>query len=152
MMEKFEFVQYSAALAVSGKWKGTSREKFYKNKLGWESLNLRRWNRRIVLFFKIVNNLTPEKKAANSTASTIYRLRRQATIGQIRTITTSFVSSFYPNCLSEWNKLDSEIRQLLTLACLKRSFIHSLVPYPTSLHHSRPERLGNSNTPSGGSE
>ena len=41
MMEKLESVQHSAALAVTGAWKGTSREKLY-NELGWESLNLRR--------------------------------------------------------------------------------------------------------------
>ena len=33
-MEKLESVQYSAALAVTGAWKGTSREKLY-NELGW---------------------------------------------------------------------------------------------------------------------
>ena len=40
-MEKLESVQYSAALAVTGAWKGASRDKLY-NELGWESLNLRR--------------------------------------------------------------------------------------------------------------
>ena len=35
-MEKIESVQYSAALAVSGAWRGTSREKLYAE-LGWES-------------------------------------------------------------------------------------------------------------------
>ena len=58
-MEKLESVLYSAALAVTGAWRGTSREKLY-NELGWESLNLRRWSRRIVMFYKIVNNVTPE--------------------------------------------------------------------------------------------
>ena len=38
-MEKLESVQYSAALAVTGAWKGTSRDKLY-GELGWESLNL----------------------------------------------------------------------------------------------------------------
>ena len=58
-MEKIESVQYSAALAVSGAWRGTSREKLYAE-LGWESLSLRRWSRRLTLFFKIANNLTPD--------------------------------------------------------------------------------------------
>ena len=39
-MEKLETVQYSTALAVTGAWKGASRETLY-NELGWESLNLR---------------------------------------------------------------------------------------------------------------
>ena len=56
-MEKLESTQYSAALAVTGAWKGTSREKLY-DELGWESLNPRRWSRRLILFYKIVNDLT----------------------------------------------------------------------------------------------
>ena len=55
LMGKLESVQYSAALAVTGAWRGTSQEKLYAE-LGWESLNFRRWNRRLTLFFKIVNN------------------------------------------------------------------------------------------------
>ena len=52
-MEKLESVQYSAALAITSAWTGTSRDKLY-DELLWESLNLRRWSRRLVLFYKIV--------------------------------------------------------------------------------------------------
>ena len=38
LIGKLESVQYSAALAVTGAWRGTSQEKFYAE-LGWESLN-----------------------------------------------------------------------------------------------------------------
>ena len=34
LMQKIESVQYSAALAVTGTWRGTSREKLYCE-LGW---------------------------------------------------------------------------------------------------------------------
>ena len=57
-MEKLAAVQYSAAIAVTGTWRGTSREKLYAE-LGWESLSSRRWSRRLTLFYKIMNNLTP---------------------------------------------------------------------------------------------
>ena len=56
-MEKLESVQYSAALAVTGTSRGTSRANLYAE-LGWESLNLRRWSRRLTLLYKIVNNLS----------------------------------------------------------------------------------------------
>ena len=39
-MEKLQSVQYSAGLALTGAWKGTSREKMYEE-LGWESLSMR---------------------------------------------------------------------------------------------------------------
>ena len=56
--EKFESVQYSAAFAVTGSWKGTFRDKLY-GEFGWESLRSRGWSRRLTLFYKIINNLTP---------------------------------------------------------------------------------------------
>ena len=41
-----ESVQYSAALAVSGAWKGTNMYRLYEE-LGWEPLCYRRWQRRL---------------------------------------------------------------------------------------------------------
>ena len=41
LMERLESVQYSAGLAITGAWKGTLRNKIYKE-LGGESLNDRR--------------------------------------------------------------------------------------------------------------
>lgn len=40
LMEKLESVQYSAALAITKTWRGTSRVKLYAE-LGWESLDCR---------------------------------------------------------------------------------------------------------------
>ena len=51
-MEKLESIQYSAILAVTVAWKGTSHVKMY-GELGWESLNLRRSYRRLVLFIEL---------------------------------------------------------------------------------------------------
>ena len=51
-MDKLESIQYTAALAVTSAWKGTSREKLYRE-LEWESLNLSSWSRRLILFYKI---------------------------------------------------------------------------------------------------
>ena len=53
LMEKLESVQYSAARAITGAWRRTSREKLY-TELGWESLSCRRWCRRLTSFFKII--------------------------------------------------------------------------------------------------
>ena len=55
--QKLEFIQYNAALAVTGAFRGTSREKLY-NELGLESLSDRRWYRRLVFFYKIINGLS----------------------------------------------------------------------------------------------
>ena len=41
-LEKLESVEYLGALAASKAWKGTSKERLYKE-LGWESLSARKW-------------------------------------------------------------------------------------------------------------
>ena len=51
-MKELESVQYQAALAVTGAWKGSSRLKLYKE-LGWESLHQRRYFRRITQFSRL---------------------------------------------------------------------------------------------------
>ena len=121
--------QYSAALAVTGAWKGTSREKLYAE-LGWESLNLRRWSRRLVLFYKIVNDMTPEymRYPIPQLQESTYNLRRPVTIGQICARTESFKSSFYPNCLSEWDELDPEIKFSTSVSVFKKRILSLIGP------------------------
>ena len=56
--EKIESIQYNACLAVTGTIRGTSKEKLYQ-KLGLESVKLRRWHRKLCLFYKIFKNISP---------------------------------------------------------------------------------------------
>ena len=48
---KIESIQYNACLAIRGAIRGTSREKIYQE-LGLESLQFRRWYRKLCLFYK----------------------------------------------------------------------------------------------------
>ena len=57
--KRLESVQYSAALAVSGAWKGTNMDRLYEE-LDWEPLYYRRWQRRLTHFYKLVNLQTPQ--------------------------------------------------------------------------------------------
>ena len=50
--QKVEYLQYNAALAITGAVRGTSREKIYQE-LGLEPLQQRRRYRKLCLFFKI---------------------------------------------------------------------------------------------------
>ena len=102
LMEKLESVQYSAARAISGTWKGTSREKLYAE-LDWESLSSHRWSRRLTSCYKFINSLTPEYTTdpIPPQQQSRYSLRNQDVIGRIRARTEKFQSSFYPHCLSE---------------------------------------------------
>ena len=129
LVEKLESVQYSAALAVTGTWRGTSREKLY-TELGWESLSSRRWSRRLTLFYKIINNLSPAytKDPIPPLHQSQYSLRCQDVIGRLRARTEKFKSSFYPNCLSEWNKLQPELRLVPSVAIFKKKFLSIIRP------------------------
>ena len=59
LTNKIESVQYNAALAITGCVRGMSREKLY-SELGLTSLYDRRRFHRLSLFYKILNQLTPE--------------------------------------------------------------------------------------------
>ena len=50
--QKLESIQYNAALALTGAIRGSSREKLCQE-LGLESLQLRRWYRKLCCFYKI---------------------------------------------------------------------------------------------------
>ena len=127
MMEKLESVQYSAALAVTRIWRGTSREKLY-TELGWESLNLRRWSRRLTLFYKFMNDLTPAYtiNPIPPFQQSQYSLRNQDVVGRIGARTEKFQSAFYPHCLSEWNKLDPEVRTAPSVAVFKSKLLSKI--------------------------
>ena len=56
--KKLESVQYEAALVTTGAMKGTSCDKIYKE-LGLESLESRRWYKRLSCMFKIMKKETP---------------------------------------------------------------------------------------------
>ena len=56
--EKIESIQYNACLALTGAMRGTSKEKIYQE-LGLESLQIRRWYRKLCLFYKIYKNQSP---------------------------------------------------------------------------------------------
>ena len=130
-MEQLESAQYSAALAVSGAWRGTSREKLY-DELGWESLNLRQWRRHLVLFYKVFNLMTSDytRTPIPTTPELSYSLRTHNIVGQICARTASYKASFYPHCLSEWNKLDPEIRLSPTINAFKFKLSSLICPPP----------------------
>ena len=71
LTKHLESVQYSAALAVAGAWKGTSYDKLL-DELEWEYLYHRRWFRRLSHFYSIVNGNSPEYLKAELPQSKVY--------------------------------------------------------------------------------
>ena len=112
-------------------WRGTSREKLY-TELGWEPLSSRRWSRRLTLFYKFVNNLSPEYTVdpIPPLHQSQYRLHNQDVIGRLNARIENFKSTFYPNCLSEWNKLEPELRLAPSIAVFKEILLSIIAPPP----------------------
>ena len=106
------------------------------NELGWESLDSRRWCRRLTLFYKITNNLTPNytRDPIPPLHQSEYSLRNQDVIGQLRPRTERFKSSFYPFCLTEWNKLDHLIKASSTVSIFKAKLLVLIRPNAKSVY------------------
>ena len=57
--QKMETIQYNAALAITGVIRGSSRERLYQE-LGLETLQQRRWYRKLCYFYKILKSQSPK--------------------------------------------------------------------------------------------
>ena len=128
-MQKLESVQYRAALAVSGAWKGTSKSKLYIE-LGWESLSQRRWFRRMCLFYKIINNGTPpflkncitfpDPPRLSLYGRPTSNVRNIPPLCNIPSRTDKFRNSFFPSCVNSWNNfLDTKVRNSKNIGIFK---------------------------------
>ena len=127
LINLIEKVQYKSCLAITGAIQGTSRDSLYQE-LGLESLRVRRWYRKMVFFYRIVNELAPKYltnilPTANS-CSSYTRSQTNSEINQFYTRTESFKNSFL-NCIKEWNKLDVNIRSLSSLSKFIKALLDS---------------------------
>ena len=95
LMNDIERVQYRAALAITGAWQGTNRNKLY-DELGWESLCDRRWFRRLLQVYKIHNNMSPKYLKDNLPPSRqlLYARTNPNIYHEIRCHTERYMNSF----------------------------------------------------------
>ena len=111
-----ESVQYNAALIVAGCWRGTNMEKLY-DELGWEKLSLRRHFRRLTLFYKILNGLSPS-------------YLKECITPLHNNITDRFSNSFFPYCQRHYATLDNSIKNSPNLSIFKSRFLRTIRPPP----------------------
>ena len=127
--KRLESTQYSAALAVSGAWRGTNRDKIYEE-LGWEILYYRRWYRRLCHFYKLQNDQRPlylyNEIPQERTFS--YNLRRPNVFESSAKSTDRFTHTYFQNCVREWNQLDQSIRNCPTIYGFKLQLVRLVRP------------------------
>ena len=133
-MKTLESLQYQAALAVTGAWKGTSTDKIYKE-LGWESLHHRRCFRRITQFFKIMKGLTPQYLLDPIPMPRRHLFGRHTTndLYKFRCRNRRFQNSFYPDAVKSWNNLGPEIRNIDKISKFKEAVIKTIQPQKRSI-------------------
>ena len=143
-MHTLESVQYQAALAITGAWKGTSTDKIYKE-LGWESLHHRRCFRRITQFYKIMNGLTPQYLVDPIPMPRRHLFGRHVTndLYRFQPRNHRFLHSFYPDAINRWNEIGPELRKIETLSGFKSAIKRIIQPEQKSifnLHDPNPIR------------
>ena len=108
--QKLEQTQYSVALAVTGAWRGTSRQRLY-DELGWETLYHRRWYRRLCHFHSLCKAKAPDYLYLEiaQQQNLVYNLRNPHCYEQPTGRTIRYSNSYFQNTVSEWNLLDSKV-------------------------------------------
>ena len=134
--DKLEMVQYNAALVITGAFKGTSRDRIYRE-LGLESLAEGRWSCKIFFFHKIINGLLPVYRQSyiSYCGEGVYRTRsaNQKNLRQFSTRTKMFESSFFPYCIKERNNLSEELRKIKSTVQFKTKILSFIRPKENSI-------------------
>ena len=98
-----ETIQYNAALAITGAIRGSSRKKLYQE-LGLETLQQRRWYRKLCCFYKILQSQSPKCLYSIIPIHKMsYRTRQCNKISTINVKHDFFKNTFFPSTIIEWN-------------------------------------------------
>ena len=111
-INKTEKAQYDAALAITGAIRGISRENFYTEL------------RKLACFYKIQSTGLPKYLLQLiPTSNHSYILRKPLNTPHYYYRTDTFMNSFFPNVINEWNKQDEKITGAATLPLLRVSLL-----------------------------
>ena len=127
--QKIEFIQYKAALAITGAIEGTSQEKLH-DELELETLKSRRWLRRLCCMYKIINigilkyliDLIPKREIG-------YNIRNRNKLF-FKCRNESFKNSFFPYTIEVWFILDPAIINSKSLEILESKLLASYYYWP----------------------
>ena len=121
--DELEKNQNEAARIATGATRLVSVSTLSKE-IGWESLEKRRTNHKLTLFYKMTHNLAPLylSSLVPSSGSNIsrYNLRNSKNRKTIDTRTTLFYNSFLPSTVRAWNEVPEEAKQSDSVNAFKR--------------------------------
>ena len=119
-------------MVITGTIRVASKKKIYQL-LGLESLQSRRWYRKLTMLYKIYKNkspfylfnLIPEKKSSYDTKNVDY-------IPLIKIKHNFFKNTFLPSEIIGWNKLDPTIRTAESFGIFTSNILKFITPTPRS--------------------
>ena len=123
-----DLIQYNTALAITGAIKGTSKEKLW-NELGLECLIDRGWMWRLCLFHKIYNLKLP--KYLNNLIQSVnlfFDTTNNTNVPFLNCRTEYFKNSFFPNVITELNKLEIDINTMTSYTAFKNALLSFIWP------------------------
>ena len=126
--QKLESIQYNACLAITGAIRGTSKEKLYQE-IGLESLQLRRWYRKLGMFYKIFKSKSPQylfKLIPEKTPSYVTRNTENIPLFKIKH--NFYKNFFFPSSIIEWNNLDPKLRNPENFSIFKNNILKFIRP------------------------
>ena len=120
LQNDIEAVHNEAARIVAGATKYCNIKNLLSD-LKWQTLADRRKNHKLILFYKMHNNLTPDYLSQMIPASTqnSYSLRNSDNTPTIQCRTQTYQSSFLPSTIIAWNALPSTTKNKPTLQSFK---------------------------------
>ena len=145
LAKSLESVQYEAARICLGALKRTPRH-LLLNELGWPTLATRRKYFKLILFYKMVNRLTPAylSDLVPFDVQPTVNVRNRRSLRQIKFTSNRFGNSFLPSAIKLWNDLPDDIRQSTSLAQFKSKLKNTLLSTdPVPGHYSHGKRFPN---------
>ena len=131
--KQLEAVHNEAARIITGGTKLCSIKNLLDD-LGWESLQARREKHKLIIFYKMVNGLTPEYLQSLIPPivqnTTTYNLRNSSDLRNVHARTNLFYNSFIPSTIRAWNDLSDEIKTAPSVASFKYRLNNNLKKPP----------------------
>ena len=120
-------------LAITGAILDTSKEKVY-SELGLDSLQNRRWYRKLSFLYKVIANQSPSYLFKMIPKKNMSRPTRGSdNIPLLGTKHNFFQNSYFPSSIKEWNRLDIDIRKSDSISIFKKRILSFIRPLPNKV-------------------
>ena len=111
------------------------KEKIYQD-LGFESFRVRRWYRKLCLFYKVLNNELPQYLFnLIPVRHKLYPTRNALNIPLLNKNHNFFKDLLFPSTIIEWNKLYPGLRKAESLLLFKTNIVKLIRSSPNSVYN-----------------